>query len=86
MRPLIPGTILILALALPDIGTTQGKKDAKTGEINTPAAKGERKFTTLRPGDSAPDFTLPEMKKKHDVKLSVFQNKKPVVLIFGSYT
>jgi hypothetical protein len=68
------------------IGMGQGKKDEKTGEINTPAAKGERKTTKLRAGDPAPDFTLADMKKKNEVTLSSFQNKKPVVLIFGSYT
>ena len=68
------------------IGMAQGKKDDKSGEINTPAAKGERKTTKLRAGDSAPDFTLSDVKKKNEVTLSSFQHKKPVVLIFGSYT
>ena len=75
-----------LVLILPDAGSGQGKKNPKTGEINTPPAKGERKTTTLRAGDPAPDFTLPDLKKTKDVKLSSFQGKKPVVLIFGSYT
>ena len=77
---------LLAAVLFPDIGIGQGKKDPKTGEINTPAAKGERKTTTLRPGDPAPDFTLPDVKKTAEIKLSSFQGKKPVVLIFGSYT
>ncbi len=77
---------ILIILALPDIGIGQGKKDAKPGEINTPAAKGERKTTTLRAGDAAPDFTLPDVKKTREVKLSSFQGAKPVVLIFGSYT
>jgi hypothetical protein len=34
----------------------------------------------LNLGDPAPDFTL------NQVRLSSFQGKKPVVLIFGSYT
>jgi peroxiredoxin len=70
----------------PVLGEFQGKKDPKTGEINTPAAKGERKTTALRSGDMAPDFTLPDLKKTKDMKLSSYQGKKPVVLIFGSYT
>jgi hypothetical protein len=41
---------VLLGVILPDIGTGQGKKDAKTGEINTPPAPDERKFTTLRAG------------------------------------
>ena len=84
MRSII--TVFIIAFALPGIGTSQGKKDSKTGEINTPPAKGERKTTTLRVGDPAPDFTLPDMKKTKEVSLSSFKDKKPVVLIFGSYT
>jgi len=64
----------------------QGKKDEKTGEINTPPAKGERKETSLRVGDVAPNFTLPDLKKRKDVTLASFKDKKPVVLIFGSYT
>lgn len=34
----------------------------------------------LNVGDPAPDFNL------NQVRLSAFQGKKPVVLIFGSYT
>lgn len=79
-------TGLVVGLTVTDIGVGQGKKDPKTGEINTPPAKGERKNTMLRAGDPAPDFTLPDLKKTKEVKLSSFQGKKPVVLIFGSYT
>jgi hypothetical protein len=77
---------LTMAFTVHEIGLSQGKKDPKTGEINTPAAKGERKTTKLRAGDSAPDFTLKDVKKKNEVTLSKFAGKKPVVLIFGSYT
>jgi len=77
---------LMLGLVLSDIGTGQPKKDAKLGEINTPPAKGERKTTKLRAGDIAPDFLLPDLKKTKEVKLSSFKDKRPVVLIFGSYT
>lgn len=49
---------------------------------------------TLKVGDAAPDFELKRLpaegEKKADppeqVKLSSFQGKRPVVLIFGSYT
>jgi hypothetical protein len=77
---------LTLAFTVNEIGLSQGKKDSKTGEIITPAAKSERKTTKLRAGDSAPDFTLKDVKKKNEVTLSNFAGKKPVVLIFGSYT
>jgi len=37
--------------------------------------------THLKPGDEAPDFTLPDTDGK-PVKLSDFRGKKPVVLAF----
>ena len=86
MRHIVSIGAIALALAATDIGLSQGQKDAKSGEINTPPAKGERTTTKLRAGDSAPDFTLRDVKKKNEVTLSSFTNKKPVVLIFGSYT
>lgn len=39
-----------------------------------------------KPGEKAPDFTLPRLEGKEKVKLSDFQDKAPVVLVFGSYT
>ena len=37
-------------------------------------------------GDQAPDFTLPSLDHLHQVSLSSFHGKQPVVLVFGSYT
>ncbi|MCI0684714.1 MAG: EF-hand domain-containing protein [Gemmataceae bacterium] len=62
------------------------KKGGRPGEVITPAAKGERIADKLKVGDPAPDFTLPLVNGKGEVKLSSFQGKKPVVLIFASYT
>jgi hypothetical protein len=56
------------------------------GEVNTPAAKGERHKDQLEVGDVAPDFSLPRVKGEGEVKLSDFKGKRPVVLIFASYT
>ena len=39
-----------------------------------------------RAGDSAPDFTLYDIEGKESVTLSDFRGKKPVALVFGSYT
>ena len=80
------GAVTLAFLFLSQIGVGQGKKDGKAGEINTPPAPGERKVTKLRLGDPAPDFTLPDLKRTKETRLSSFQGKKPVVLIFGSYT
>ncbi|HEY1679275.1 MAG TPA: hypothetical protein VGG04_16275 [Candidatus Sulfotelmatobacter sp.] len=42
---------------------------------------------TLHLGDPAPDFTLNKLDKTGSVQLSAFAaQKRPVVLIFGSYT
>jgi hypothetical protein len=40
----------------------------------------------LRPGDPAPDFSLPTLDRQSRVQLSSFRGKMPVVLVFGSYT
>jgi hypothetical protein len=40
----------------------------------------------LRVGDAAPDFSLETYDRKSRVQLAAFKGKKPVVLVFGSYT
>jgi hypothetical protein len=40
----------------------------------------------LRVGDPAPDFELPLLKGEGHVRLAEWQGKKPVALVFGSYT
>jgi len=40
----------------------------------------------LKVGDPSPDFTLPLLDHSGSVTLSSFRGRKPVVLIFGSYT
>ena len=39
-----------------------------------------------RAGDLAPDFTLDDIEGKDAVTLSDFRGKKPVALVFGSFT
>ena len=39
-----------------------------------------------RAGDMAPDFTLFDIEGKDSVTLSEFRGKKPVALVFGSFT
>ena len=39
-----------------------------------------------RLGMTAPDFTLRTLDGKEEITLSQFRGKKPVVLIFGSFT
>jgi hypothetical protein len=40
----------------------------------------------LQIGDQSPDFTLPLLDRSGSITLSSFRGRKPVVLIFGSYT
>ena len=37
-------------------------------------------------GDVAPDFELRDVTGKNPVRLSDFQGRKPVALVFGSFT
>jgi peroxiredoxin len=37
-------------------------------------------------GDLAPDFTLTDSRGTESVTLSAFRGKKPVALVFGSFT
>ncbi len=40
----------------------------------------------LKVGDTAPDFSLQTVDKKSRIQLSSFRGRRPVVLVFGSYT
>lgn len=68
-------------------GNAPGRARAgKDGEINTRPAAGERYDTKLKVGDAAPDFTLASPDGKAEITLSGYKGKKPVVLVFGSFT
>lgn len=46
----------------------------------------QRRVGDLRVRDEAPDFTLTAADGSREVRLSSFEGKREVVLIFGSYT
>jgi peroxiredoxin len=48
----------------------------------------QRQYDAQAPkvGDLAPDFKLSDINSEHDIRLSDFREKKPVALIFGSFT
>ena len=48
----------------------------------------QEQFNALapKPGDVAPDFELWDVDGENPVRLSDFQGRKPVALIFGSFT
>lgn len=39
-----------------------------------------------KPGDVAPDFELRDVNGENPVRLSGFRERRPVALVFGSYT
>lgn len=48
----------------------------------------QKKYDPLSPkiGEIAPDFVLTDSNGENPVRLSDYRGKKPVALIFGSYT
>ena len=52
------------------------------------ASAWQKRYDALapRPGDIAPDFELRDVNGQHPVRLSDFRGRKPVALIFGSFT
>ena len=48
----------------------------------------QKKYNALAPkvGDIAPDFELHDTKGDNPIRLSDFRSRKPVALMFGSYT
>jgi hypothetical protein len=84
-----PPTALLTALALATLvalpAEAQRRRPSDRGP--TRGADGAARFRDrLAEGDAAPDFTLQELHGKKRVTLSSFKGKRPVALIFGSYT
>jgi hypothetical protein len=52
------------------------------------ASAWQNRFNQYAPkvGDLAPDFELHDLRGEGSARLSDFRNKKPVALIFGSFT
>jgi hypothetical protein len=73
----------LLGLALGGAGAAP---QGKPGQTTTPPARGERVKDSVKVGDPAPDFTLSNLQGQQPVTLSAFKGKRPVVLVFGSYT
>jgi peroxiredoxin len=48
----------------------------------------QRKYDASAPkvGDTAPDFELADVDGENPVRLSDFRGRKPVALVFGSFT
>jgi hypothetical protein len=72
-----------------DRGKGDKAKDEKTKKLMLQAfldGDAGSPFEGPRVGQDAPDFTLPTYDGKGTIGLSDFRGKKPVVLIFGSFT
>jgi hypothetical protein len=50
------------------------------------ALQRERDRAAPKVGDLAPDFSLPDSTGTHTVTLSDYRGRRPVALIFGSFT
>ncbi len=74
-------TRILLVLTLLSAATfafAQRAAQKRPGDLSMPAK--------LHVGDAAPDFKLKTKDGSHEVQLSSFKGKRPVVLVFGSYT
>jgi hypothetical protein len=83
-------TIEQLRATLPEKTFAELKKflDRLTPEAREEWLRFREDKVTLAPraGDPAPDFELPRRGSFERVRLSSFAGKRPVALIFGSYT
>jgi hypothetical protein len=78
--------VVSLAAAQSTESRSREQSGSRPGEVITPPERRARPADSLKVGDPAPDFTLPDLSGKKQVTLSQFQGQKPVVLVFGSYT
>lgn len=76
MKALLPLALaaVFAAAAFP----ASAQQRARKGDLRAP--------DTVRMGDVAPDFKLKTLDGSREVQLSSFRGKRPVVLVFGSYT
>jgi allophanate hydrolase subunit 2 len=71
---------IVLTIALRAVSTVLGQQRGGRhgGDL--------RMADTLRVGDAAPDFKLKTKDGSREVQLSSFKGRRPVVLVFGSFT
>jgi cytochrome oxidase Cu insertion factor (SCO1/SenC/PrrC family) len=77
MKALV-GVVMTLALLAAGGALGQQSGGRHGGDLRMP--------DTLRVGDVAPDFKLRTKDGSREVQLSSFKGKRPVVLVFGSFT
>ena len=74
--------LVLLSLSASVVAATARAQPPRRPEGRRPPRQADR----LQEGDLAPDFTLKSPDGKQKVTLSDFRGKKPVALVFGSYT
>ena len=75
-------TTALLSLSIGFIVSTAFAQPPRRSEGFRPPREADR----LQEGDLAPDFTLKSPDGKKTITLSDYRGKKPVALVFGSYT
>ena len=80
MKLTSPSILLVLAITWLGLSSAFAQRGAgrRAGDWRT--------ADTVSVGSLAPDFNLPTKDATREIKLSSFLRKKPVVLVFGSYT
>jgi ferric-dicitrate binding protein FerR (iron transport regulator) len=72
---------LTILVTIHMIGTAWAAEPTSRAAATMPATG-----SAAQPGQVAPDFTLKTLDGKSEVTLSSFKDRRPVVLVFGSYT
>jgi cytochrome oxidase Cu insertion factor (SCO1/SenC/PrrC family) len=73
--------LLVLALVVPILSQCSSANTAATAKTGANSTASAPEPATLKVGDKAPDFTLPDQNGK-PISLSQFQGKENVVLAF----
>ena len=87
MRRVLPFLLLMvvgMAFVMADCSAQRNKGDRKMRDRER--MQRGRNSNALKVGQKAPGFKLKSLDGKSETELSSFKGKKPVVLIFGSYT
>jgi hypothetical protein len=79
-------TAVLLSLSVSLIASTAFAQPPQRGPRGPGELRPSRQADRLKEGDRAPDFTLKSPDGKQNITLSDFRGKKPVALVFGSYT
>jgi hypothetical protein len=79
-------TAALWSLSAVFIASTAFAQPPQRGPRGPGELRPSRQADRLKEGDRAPDFTLKSPDGKQNITLSDFRGKKPVALVFGSYT